>query len=322
MPLTGRSPTPQPSSDRSRLGTASKPPCSDGAPRSIGSPNSRGTSTVPPGWCSRSSMDSKSLTRRGGGYRGRRHDRLRPSGGGASGRYGCTADSRTDRCPLCLRERRGDARVRSRRSVAMLLGAATLLAAAPPSGTVRLLFQPAEEDAPVGGAGHVGPSLDPGTVGVACGLVTANSDRFRLSVRGRVGHASMPAPARDAVVACGELVVSLQQLVARSIAADESAVLSVGRMQAGQVPNAIAADGFCEGTIRTLTPAVRTVMTGCGRSRRGSPPPRVRRSSWMCWRGTRPPSTRMRRGTWPGRPRWQPGCTRCRSPQRWPGRTS
>ena len=98
--------------------------------------------------------------------------------------------------------------------VAMLLGAAHLLAAEPPAVGVRLVFQPAEERG--GGArtviatgalegvsaifgGHVTHHHRVGQIMVAAGVITAQSDRFRIEVHGRGGHGARPHEATDAV---------------------------------------------------------------------------------------------------------------------------
>src|SRR5690606_25380067 len=102
--------------------------------------------------------------------------------------------------------------------MAMVLGAAALLAQSPPPGNVLLVFQPAEERG--GGArvmlesaelaevdaifaGHVTHHYRVGEIMVADGVITAQSDRFRLRVHGRGGHAARPHEAVDAIVLAG-----------------------------------------------------------------------------------------------------------------------
>ncbi|MCP9927530.1 M20 family metallopeptidase [Cyanobium sp. CH-040] len=156
--------------------------------------------------------------------------------------------------------------------VAMVLGAAHLLAAAPPVVGVRLVFQPAEEKG--GGArtviaagalegvsaifgAHVTHHYRVGQIMVAAGVITAQSDRFRIDVRGRGGHGARPHEATDAVVITGFLITALQTLVSREIDPVHPSVVTIGQVQAGSAPNVIAETAVLEGSIRTTLPAVR-----------------------------------------------------------------
>jgi amidohydrolase len=156
--------------------------------------------------------------------------------------------------------------------VAMVLGAAHLLAAAPPVVGVRLVFQPAEERG--GGArtviaagalegvsaifgAHVTHHYRVGQIMVAAGVITAQSDRFRIDVHGRGGHGARPHEATDAVVITGFLITALQTLVSREIDPVHPSVVTIGQVQAGSAPNVIAATAVLEGSIRTTRPAVR-----------------------------------------------------------------
>jgi amidohydrolase len=156
--------------------------------------------------------------------------------------------------------------------VAMLVGAAHLLAAAPPAVGVRLVFQPAEERG--GGArtviaagalegveaifgAHVTHHYRVGQIMVAAGVITAQSDRFRIEVHGRGGHGARPHEATDAVVITGFLITALQTLVSREIDPVHPSVVTIGQVQAGSAPNVIAETAVLEGSIRTTLPAVR-----------------------------------------------------------------
>ncbi|MFY8198025.1 MAG: M20 metallopeptidase family protein, partial [Bacteroidia bacterium] len=118
---------------------------------------------------------------------------------------------------------------------ASLLGVAALLRSRTQefSGTVRFLFQPAEEKLP-GGASlmirdgalanptpqaiygqHVMPLLPAGTVGFRSGRYMASADEIRLTIRGKGGHAAMPHLNTDAVLIASHIVVALQQVVSR-----------------------------------------------------------------------------------------------------------
>ncbi|MFM7514507.1 MAG: M20 family metallopeptidase [Cyanobium sp.] len=156
--------------------------------------------------------------------------------------------------------------------VAMLLGAAHLLVAKPPAVGVRLLFQPAEERG--GGARtliaagaldgvsaifgtHVTQHYRVGQIMVAAGVITAQSDRFRIEVRGRGGYGARPHEATDAVVISGFLITALQTLVSREIDPVHPSVMTIGLVRAGSAPNVIAETAVLEGSIRTTLPAVR-----------------------------------------------------------------
>ncbi|MBM7839363.1 amidohydrolase [Alkalihalobacillus xiaoxiensis] len=161
---------------------------------------------------------------------------------------------------------------------AMLLGAGKLLQQkrSELAGTVLLLFQPAEEDAPIGGAQammedptflkwepdvvfgqHVWPDLPVGQIGVRAGGMMGNSDRFSITINGRAGHASMPHQAVDAIVVANQVMTSLQTIVSRNVSPLDSAVITVGTITGGDRYNVIASEVTLEGTVRTLSLDVR-----------------------------------------------------------------
>ncbi|WP_248923996.1 amidohydrolase [Paenibacillus hamazuiensis] len=158
-----------------------------------------------------------------------------------------------------------------------LLGAARLLHARRERlrGSVRLLFQPAEEK----GTGalalieagaldgvqaifglHNKPELPVGKVGIAAGPLMASVDGFRLTVTGRGGHAAIPEAAIDPIVAASAIVGGLQTAVSRSISPFDSAVVSVCRFQAGTAWNVIPDEASLDGTVRAFRPEVRSLM--------------------------------------------------------------
>ena len=156
--------------------------------------------------------------------------------------------------------------------MAMVLGAAALLKKSPPAGNVIYIFQPAEERG--GGsrkmisagalenvqaiyAGHVSHEFTVGRIMVAEGVVTAQSDRFTINVRGRGGHGARPHEATDAVVIAGFLITALQTLVSREINPLHPSVVTIGQVHAGTAPNVIAEEAMLEGTIRTTRTDVR-----------------------------------------------------------------
>jgi amidohydrolase len=156
---------------------------------------------------------------------------------------------------------------------AMLVGAGWLLEEIREElpGRVLLLFQPAEEASPTGGARrmikdgvfrehrpqvifaqHVWPELPAGQVGVRGGVMTGASDRFKVTIEGQSGHASKPHQTIDAIVVANHVINSLQTVVSRDVDPLRSAVLAIGKIRAGTRYNAIAQKATLEGTIRTF----------------------------------------------------------------------
>lgn len=163
--------------------------------------------------------------------------------------------------------------------VAVGIGVATILARHRDSlpGTVKLMFQPAEEG--LGGALamiadgvlegpkpdvalglHVSSTHDLGTAVVRSGAMMAASDAFRVLVRGRGGHGAHPDQTIDAVLVASQIVVALQTIVARNVNPEETAVVTVGAFKAGEAGNVIADTAELRGTIRSFNPAVRELL--------------------------------------------------------------
>lgn len=158
----------------------------------------------------------------------------------------------------------------------VLLGAARLLEGMNDSfsGTVKLLFQPAEET--VGGAKlmieagvlenpkvdaifglHVDPSLDVGTIGLHYGQRNASSDDLSIVVHGKAAHAAYPSIGVDAIVASAHVITALQGIVSRNVDARDAAVVSLGVIEGGSQTNIIADRVQLTGTVRCLKPEVR-----------------------------------------------------------------
>ncbi len=150
--------------------------------------------------------------------------------------------------------------------VAMLLGGAALLKEKDFPGEVKLIFQPAEEHGngalhvvnagvlhDVGAiyAGHVDTHYPVGIVTIDEGIVCAWADPFRITLRGRSGHAARPHEAVDTVVAAANLIVSLQTLISRGVDPNRSAVVTIGSIQAGTAQNIIAQEAVLMGTVRS-----------------------------------------------------------------------
>jgi amidohydrolase len=158
----------------------------------------------------------------------------------------------------------------------ILLGVAKVLEREKASftGTVKLLFQPAEET--VGGARlmieagalenphvdaifglHVDPGLKTGTVGLHYGQRNASSDDLEIVVHGSAAHGAYAFEGVDAIVAAAHVVTSLQTIVSRNIDAREAAVVSLGTIRGGTASNIVANRVELAGTIRCLNQATR-----------------------------------------------------------------
>ncbi|MCA1647334.1 MAG: M20 family metallopeptidase [Chloroflexi bacterium] len=157
----------------------------------------------------------------------------------------------------------------------MLLTVAELLSARRRDlpGAVSFVFQPAEE-AIDGAAGmlddgvleprpgacfglHLWNDLQVGQIDARDGPVYASSDEFLITLRGSGGHAAMPHQVADPVVASAHLIVALQTLVSRESPPLEPAVLTIGTIHGGTVPNIIPESVEMHGTLRAFEPAVR-----------------------------------------------------------------
>ncbi|MBR2047662.1 MAG: amidohydrolase [Oscillospiraceae bacterium] len=160
---------------------------------------------------------------------------------------------------------------------AVLLAAAKLLKARESElkGTVRLLFQPAEET--TGGASdmiaegcmenpavtavlgfHVDPTLAPGYAAFCYGTMNAAATDFTLTVLGRGCHGARPDQGVDAIVVSAQLITALQSLVSRSISPTASGVVTIGTIQGGTKENIIADSVTMTGTIRALNPETQS----------------------------------------------------------------
>ena len=161
---------------------------------------------------------------------------------------------------------------------AMLLGAARYLAETRNfSGTVIVIFQPAEEG---GGGGramvedglmerfgisevfgmHNLPGIAVGEFAMRVGGIMAGTDEFAIDIEGHGGHAAMPHLAIDPVIVAAHIITGLQTLVSRNVDPIRSAVLSVTTVNAGTAHNVIPRTAKLTGTVRTLDEAVRTQM--------------------------------------------------------------
>ena len=163
--------------------------------------------------------------------------------------------------------------------VTCLLGAAALMARAQEqwAGTLVALFQPAEETADgaramvgdglaeivdhvdVAMAQHVLP-FPAGTVGTRPGPILSAADSMRITVHGRGAHGSMPQAAVDPVVLAAMIVVRLQTVVAREVAPGDTAVVTVGSIQAGTKSNVIPDRAVLQLNVRTYSDSTRKAV--------------------------------------------------------------
>ena len=162
---------------------------------------------------------------------------------------------------------------------AMLLGAAKVLQQNRDRlhGSVKLLFQPAEETdggaEPMVAAGamenphvdrvyglHVMPRLPIGTVEYRAGTLNASTDSVRLVVHGKAGHGAYPEASIDAIVCASQIVTALQTLVSRNLSPLSSAVLTFGVIEGGTAQNIICDKVTLRGTLRTANSEIRAMM--------------------------------------------------------------
>ena len=143
------------------------------------------------------------------------------------------------------------------------------------AGTVKLMFQPGEEG--YGGARamiedgllenphvdaafalHVDPQVPAGQIAFTPGLANANSDRVFIRVHGRGGHAARPHSAVDSTLVAAHILIALQSLISRETDPTESAVITIGTLQAGVgAANVIPEFATLFGTVRTLNLDIR-----------------------------------------------------------------
>ena len=161
---------------------------------------------------------------------------------------------------------------------AMLLAAAQHIAGSVDfSGTLHLIFQPAEEHP--GGAKimideglferfpcdaiyamHNMPGYPAGHLVLREGATMASSDDVSITLRGQGGHGAMPHRATDVVVAAASVVMALQTVVSRNVDPLQTAVVTVGALHAGQANNVIPAEARLELSVRALDRDVRDLL--------------------------------------------------------------
>ena len=156
--------------------------------------------------------------------------------------------------------------------VSMLLGAAKLLKEREHeiNGTIKFLFQPAEE----GGAGgklmreegalknpnvdrifglHVWPQMPTGQIGSREGTFLAATSFLDLTIKGVGGHAAVPHLTRDPVLTSAQIITNLQSIISRELDPLDSGVVSISAIHGGQAANVIPPEVKILGTLRSLT---------------------------------------------------------------------
>jgi amidohydrolase len=147
------------------------------------------------------------------------------------------------------------------------------------SGSIKFIFQPAEEGAPAGEEGGAGfmikegalenprPSaifglhtgaFEVGQIAYHSGPAMASSDRFAITIRGKKSHGAQPQLGVDAVVVAAECVTAIQTIRSRRTDPLEPLVITIGTINGGDRHNIIAGEVKMEGTMRTLSEEVRT----------------------------------------------------------------
>jgi amidohydrolase len=164
--------------------------------------------------------------------------------------------------------------------LACALGAAALLHDQDLPGTVRFLFQPAEEiedDEGLSGAPrmiedgaledvaaiialHVDSSIPVGDIGLTAGPAAAGVDTLYATIRGHGGHGSRPESTVDPIYIASHTVLALYGILARRVPAKEPAVISVGSIHGGQADNVIPEDVKISATIRYTKPEIQQLL--------------------------------------------------------------
>ena len=147
------------------------------------------------------------------------------------------------------------------------------------SGSIKFIFQPAEEGAPQGEEGGANlmvkqgalenprpqaifglrtAGFEVGQIGFHSGPAMASSDKFTITIRGKKSHGAVPQGGIDAIVVAAECISAIQTIRSRRIDPLEPLVITIGTIKGGDRNNIIADEVKMEGTMRTMSEAVRT----------------------------------------------------------------
>ncbi|MBW4465442.1 MAG: amidohydrolase [Pegethrix bostrychoides GSE-TBD4-15B] len=142
-------------------------------------------------------------------------------------------------------------------------------------GSIRFLFQPAEEtaqgaswmirDGAMAGVSailgvHTFPTIPGGSIGIRYGALTAAADDLELIITGESGHGARPHEAIDAIWIAAQVITTLQQAISRTHNPLRPVVLTVGQIQGGRAPNVIADQVRMLGTVRSLHPETSAAL--------------------------------------------------------------
>lgn len=145
------------------------------------------------------------------------------------------------------------------------------------TGSVRFIFQPAEEKPPLGGAKalieegvlrdvdfilgyHIIPSIQVGRLAILDGPVMAAADEFELTIKAKGGHASCPEKTVDTILVAAKVVDGLNSIVSRMISPFEPVVISCGEIHGGYAFNIIPDTVVIRGTVRTFNTEIRGLI--------------------------------------------------------------
>ena len=145
------------------------------------------------------------------------------------------------------------------------------------SGTVKLIFQPAEET--LSGARymiahgamenpaidiltslHGTPAYHMGTYAVASGKIMASADEYYIPFKGKSAHASRPVEGKNALLAASHAIIALQEIVPNEVPSKEEAVINTCVLNCGTAANIVPDTAVIKGTVRCLDPEIRDVL--------------------------------------------------------------
>lgn len=146
-------------------------------------------------------------------------------------------------------------------------------------GSVKFIFQPAEEGAPAGEEGgsalmikqgalenpkpaaifglHATPELEAGVIGYCSGPAQASADNVDIVLHGKMGHAAYPERGVDTIVVAAQCVTALQTIKSRRLGVSDPVILTIGTIHGGTRRNIMTDEVKMEGTLRSFTPEAR-----------------------------------------------------------------